>query len=70
MNHDVQGLWGAIALVSFFAIFLGVVIYTFTRGNQESFERARHLPLDENGNDQDQEERRDEQVAPLERVER
>lgn len=40
------------ALALFFAMFVGVLIYTFWPGNRKRFERAARLPLsDADGND-------------------
>ncbi|TAL01408.1 MAG: cbb3-type cytochrome c oxidase subunit 3 [Rhodospirillaceae bacterium] len=36
-------------LIYFFGIFIGVLIYVFWPSNREAFEKAAHLPLDENG---------------------
>lgn len=39
--------WAEVGLLLFVAAFIGIVIYTFLRRNQATFERARHMPLDE-----------------------
>ena len=38
-------VFAEIGLVMFLAIFAGVVVYTFTRKNRATFERARTAPL-------------------------
>lgn len=40
-------LFAEIGLFLFFGIFLGVVLYTFLRRNQSTFDRARRMPLDD-----------------------
>ncbi|HET9300598.1 MAG TPA: hypothetical protein VFO11_11695 [Candidatus Polarisedimenticolaceae bacterium] len=40
-------LWAEIALVLFFTLFLGVLVYALGRKRAALFDRARHLPLDE-----------------------
>ena len=39
--------WAEIGLVFFLGIFLAVVLYTFLRRNRATFDRARHLPLED-----------------------
>jgi cbb3-type cytochrome oxidase subunit 3 len=36
-----------VALVIFLVVFVGIVIYVFSRRNRETFERARSLPLED-----------------------
>lgn len=43
--------WAELALVIFFAVFVGIVIYVVAR-RRGAWERARHLPLDD-GHDGD-----------------
>ena len=40
-------VFAEIGLVLFLAIFAGVLVYTFTKRNRATFERARTAPLDE-----------------------
>jgi cbb3-type cytochrome oxidase subunit 3 len=40
-------VFAEIGLVMFLAIFAGVVVYTFTKRNRATFERARTAPLDD-----------------------
>ncbi len=40
-------VFAEIGLVLFLAIFAGVVVYTFTKSNRATFERARTAPLDD-----------------------
>lgn len=40
-------VFAEIGLVMFLGIFAGVVIYTFTRRNRATFDRARTAPLDD-----------------------
>ena len=40
-------VFAEIGLVLFLAIFAGVLVYTFTRRNRATFERARTAPLDD-----------------------
>jgi len=40
-------VFAEIGLVMFLAIFAGVVVYTFTRKNRATFDRARTAPLDD-----------------------
>lgn len=49
---DVMGaaglqIFAEIGLVLFLAIFVGVLIYTFSRRNRPVFDRARRAPLDD-----------------------
>ncbi len=49
---DVMGRSGLvsfaeIALLLFIAAFIGIVIYTFMKRNREKYERARHMPLED-----------------------
>ena len=37
---------GEVGMLLFISIFVGVVIYTFRRKNQSTFESAAHMPLD------------------------
>jgi cbb3-type cytochrome oxidase subunit 3 len=43
---DLHG-WAEIGLVLFFALFLGVLGYVFSRRNRATFERASRMPLDD-----------------------
>ncbi len=40
-------LFAEIGLFLFFGLFLGVILYTFVRRNQATFDRARRMPLDD-----------------------
>jgi cbb3-type cytochrome oxidase subunit 3 len=40
-------VFAEIGLVMFLTMFAGVVVYTFTKRNRETFERARTAPLDD-----------------------
>ena len=40
-------VFAEIGLVMFLAIFAGVVVYTFTRRNRATFDRAANAPLDD-----------------------
>jgi cbb3-type cytochrome oxidase subunit 3 len=40
-------LFAEIGLVLFLLLFAGVLVYTFARRNRDTFERARHAPLDD-----------------------
>ena len=42
-----HSLAGVIGLLSFLAIFAGVVLYTFTSKNRETFQHMSQLPLDD-----------------------
>lgn len=39
--------YAEIGLVLFFALFLGVLVYTFRKRNQAKFDRASRMPLDD-----------------------
>jgi cbb3-type cytochrome oxidase subunit 3 len=47
MGASGQQIFAEIGLVLFLALFAGVLVYLFARGNQATFERARSLPLDD-----------------------
>ena len=47
MSRAQLHVWAEAALVMFVLIFLGVCAYAFSRGNRETFDRARRLPLDD-----------------------
>jgi cbb3-type cytochrome oxidase subunit 3 len=49
MGASGQQIFAEIGLVLFLALFAGVLIYLFARRNQATFERARSLPLDDEG---------------------
>jgi cbb3-type cytochrome oxidase subunit 3 len=40
-------VWAEIGLVLFLALFAGVIVYTFGPRRRETFDQARHMPLDE-----------------------
>jgi cbb3-type cytochrome oxidase subunit 3 len=40
-------VFAEIGLVLFLLLFAGVLIYTFAKRNRDTFERARHAPLDD-----------------------
>ncbi len=40
-------MFAEVGLFLFLAIFLGVILYTFVRRNQATFDRARRMPLDD-----------------------
>jgi cbb3-type cytochrome oxidase subunit 3 len=40
-------VFAEIGLILFLLLFAGVIAYTFARRNRETFERARHAPLDD-----------------------
>ena len=49
---DVMGamglqIWAEVGLVTFLALFAGVLAYTLSRRRHATFERARRLPLDD-----------------------
>jgi cbb3-type cytochrome oxidase subunit 3 len=46
-----QGLAGAVGLILFIAGFVLVLIYVFLPGNRRTFDRASHLPLDKDLDD-------------------
>ena len=48
MTYELVRGWAAMAgLLLFIALFAAVLAYVFWPGNKASFERARHLPLQE-----------------------
>jgi cytochrome c oxidase cbb3-type subunit 4 len=48
---EVRSFVGVAGLLIFIALFVGVLIYTFWPGNRKRFERARHIPLDDDSDD-------------------
>ena len=46
MSHAGLSLFAEIGLVMFVLIFAGVLVYTFSRSNRTTFERAKQAPLD------------------------
>lgn len=53
MSNARLEIFAEIGLVMFALIFAGVLIYTFSRRNKASFERARQLPLVETNEEED-----------------
>ncbi len=49
--EDVRAFAGLAGLFLFIGLFIGVLIYTFWPGNKKRFERARHIPLDDDPED-------------------
>jgi len=47
VGHSGLAVYAEVALVIFFLVFVGVVVYVFARGNKQRFERARRMPLDD-----------------------
>lgn len=47
---DVRGFVGIAGMALFIILFAGVLIYTFWPGNRKRFERASHIPLDDDPN--------------------
>ncbi len=45
--EDLRSMAGLTGLAIFIALFVVVLIYAFWPGNKKHFERARHIPLDE-----------------------
>ena len=45
--------WPEVALVIFFSVFVGIVVYVFFFRKKESWEHQRHLPLDDGPGDRD-----------------
>lgn len=45
------GLFGSIATVLFFVLFIGIVWWAFHRDNKQKFEDAANLPFREEGDD-------------------
>jgi cytochrome c oxidase cbb3-type subunit 4 len=45
--EDVRGIVGVAGMLLFIILFAGVLIYTFWPGNKKRFERARHIPLED-----------------------
>lgn len=48
--EEVRGIVAIAGMFFFMALFVGVLIYTFWPGNKKRFERARHIPLDDDPN--------------------
>lgn len=46
-----------VALLFFFALFVGVLVYVFWPGNKKTFEEAARLPLDDEMNDKPEDDR-------------
>jgi cytochrome c oxidase cbb3-type subunit IV len=52
MSHqDATVLTQTIALILFFVLFVGVIVYVFWPGNRKKFDEASKLPLDDEKND-------------------
>lgn len=45
--EEIRGIAGVAGLLLFIILFAGVLIYTFWPGNKKRFERARHIPLED-----------------------
>jgi len=45
------GLFGSIATVFFFVLFIGIVWWAFHRDNKQKYEDAAQLPFQEDGDD-------------------
>ncbi len=45
------GLFGSIATVFFFILFIGIVWWAFHRDNKQKYEDAAQLPFQEDGDD-------------------
>jgi cytochrome c oxidase cbb3-type subunit IV len=58
MTHEsATVLAQTIALIIFFALFIGVIAYVLWPGNKRSFEEAANLPLDDEKNDKPEDDR-------------
>jgi len=49
-------VWPQMALVIFIAVFVGVVIKTFAKSQQQKHEEARYLPLEDDEGRKDEDE--------------
>lgn len=45
--EEIRGIAGVTGLLLFIVLFAGVLVYTFWPGNRKRFERARHIPLED-----------------------
>jgi cytochrome c oxidase cbb3-type subunit IV len=52
MTHEsVTQISQIVALIFFFALFIGVIVYVFWPGNKRKFDEAARLPLEDEKND-------------------
>ena len=52
--EQVASITQVAALLLFFALFVGVLIYAFWPGNKKRFERAARLPLEQGSDPEDE----------------
>ncbi|MGZ8400601.1 MAG: cbb3-type cytochrome c oxidase subunit 3 [Methyloceanibacter sp.] len=52
--EQVASITQVAALLLFFALFVGVLIYAFWPGNKKRFERAARLPLEQDPDSEDE----------------
>ena len=52
--EQVASITQVAALLLFFALFIGVLIYAFWPGNKKRFERAARLPLEQDSDPEDE----------------
>jgi len=50
-HHAVTQISQIAALIFFFALFIGVIVYVFWPGNKKKFDDASKLPLEDEKND-------------------